>query len=77
MYKNFYNLTRSPFDLTPDPILSAARGEYIARRGYSLYWVHTEAVSERFMDDQLTWAARTMGRMPMPPRLCSRGSLRR
>ena len=28
----------------PDPILSSAAGEYAARRGYSLYWIHTKTI---------------------------------
>jgi hypothetical protein len=48
--------------LTPDPILSATHGEYMARRGYALYWVHTKTISERFSKEHIAWAAKTMGR---------------
>lgn len=48
--------------ITPDPILSSARGELIARRGYSLYWVHTKAVWTRFQKEHFAWVAReTLG----------------
>lgn len=41
----------------PDPILSSAQGEYIARRGYALYWVHTKTISLRFRKEHFTWVA--------------------
>jgi hypothetical protein len=44
----------------PDPILSAAYGEHVARRGYALYWAHTKAVAERFKDEHMAWVAQRM-----------------
>lgn len=50
----------------PDPILSSAYGEHIARRGYMLYWAHTKAVAERFKDEHMASVARTMSTIPPP-----------
>jgi hypothetical protein len=50
----------------PDPILSAAYGEHVARRGYALYWAHTKAVAERFRDEHMAWVARRMSTVPPP-----------
>jgi hypothetical protein len=53
--------------LTPDPILSSTQGEYMARRGYALYWVHTKTISERFAKEHIAWAAKSMSTRPLPP----------
>jgi hypothetical protein len=49
-----------------DPILSSVVGEYIARRGYALYWVHTKNISTRFRKEHFTWVAQQMGDLPRP-----------
>jgi hypothetical protein len=49
---------------TPDPIESSARGEFIARRGYSLYWAHTKSIHDQFGDELLTGMARASLRPP-------------
>lgn len=53
--------------LEPDPILSTTHGEYMARRGYALYWVHTKTISERFSKEHIAWAAKTMSARPLTP----------
>lgn len=49
----------------PDPVLSSAYGEHIARRGYTLYWAHTKTITERFKDEHMAWAVR-MSTVPQP-----------
>jgi hypothetical protein len=52
--------------VTPDPILSAATGEYAARRGYALYWIHTKTIRASLSKEHIAWAARTMRGRPVP-----------
>ncbi len=50
----------------PDPILSAAHGEYVARRGYALYWAHTKVIATRYAKEQMRSVAKAMSTMPPP-----------
>lgn len=52
--------------LTPDPILSSTHGEYMARRGYALYWVHTKLISKRFSKEHIAWAVKATSTRPFP-----------
>jgi hypothetical protein len=53
-------------ELAPDPILSSTHGEYVARRGYALYWVHTKSVQGQFSTEHIAWAAKMMSTRPLP-----------
>jgi hypothetical protein len=54
------------FDSTSDPILSSASGEYAARRGYALYWIHTKTIRARFSKEHIAWVTKTMSTRPAP-----------